>query len=92
MSKSKRYDFKPVVVDWRGLKRMGWPFSRVETVERNNGRYPKFTKLGEHQNARLIWRVKDVLDYFERHGLRVTEDWYASDNEEHATGKMEAAE
>ena len=91
--KIKRPGFLPVVVDWIGLKAMGWPFSRVETMQRNDGRYPKFYKLGPHHNARVVWRVKDVLDYFESHGLRVAEDWYRSllDDEERTT-KLEAAE
>jgi hypothetical protein len=92
MPKTKRYGFKPLVVDWNGLKAMGWPFSRVETVERNNGRYPKFTKLGPHRNARLVWRTQDVLAYFERHGLEVTQDWYAPDEKERTIESLEAAE
>jgi hypothetical protein len=87
--------FKPVVVDWNGLKRMGWPFSKTQTTDSkraDKAGYPKFKKLGTDRNSRLVWRVKDVLDYFERHGLRVTEDWYALDDEECTTTIREAAE
>jgi hypothetical protein len=77
MPKIKHCSFKPVVVDWDGLKQMGWPFCRTETVERNGGRYPQSFTLGNHFNARRLWRVAEVLAYFEKHGLRVTEDWYA---------------
>jgi hypothetical protein len=92
--KIKNPGFRPVVVDWYGLRAMGWPFSRVETTQRNvDGRYPQFSKLGPHHNARVLWRVADVLAYFEAHGLPVTEDWYRSllDDEEERTDK-EAAE
>jgi hypothetical protein len=80
MPTTKHFRFKPVVVDWCGLKCMGWPFSRTETDRgEEEGRYPKSYKLGRHPNSRRVWRVKDVLEYFEAHGLRVTEDWLAPD-------------
>ena len=51
MSKTKRsYSYKPVVVDWNGLKAIGWPFCRTETIDeerRARGGYPKFYKLGK---------------------------------------------
>ena len=71
---------KPLVVDWRVLKRIGWPFCRAETDRgEDDGRYPKSFKLGTHRNSRRLWRVADVLAYFESHGLQVTKDWYSSD-------------
>jgi hypothetical protein len=89
--KVKRYGFKPLVVDWNGLKAMGWPFCREETVARNCGRYPESITLGKHLNARRLWRVSDVLDYFERHGLKVRDDWYRSPDEELATMEDEGS-
>jgi hypothetical protein len=69
---------KPLVVDWRGLKKIGWPFCRAETDRgEHDGRYPKSVKLGKHRNSRRMWRVVDVLAYFEAHGLKVTDDWNA---------------
>jgi predicted DNA-binding transcriptional regulator AlpA len=40
--------------------------------------FPKCTKLGPHRNSPVVWRVSDVLAYYEAHGLKVTEDYNAS--------------
>ena len=70
---------RPLIVDWKGLKKVGWPFCRAETDRgEKDGRYPKSRKLGTHRNSRRVWRISDVLAYFEAHGLNVTEDWNAS--------------
>lgn len=92
---------KPLMVDWKGLKRMGWPYSRTQTwrlmadtvmvtekvkgqktrVAReipNPDRFPTCFKLTVHQSGRVVWRVNDVLAYFEGHGLAVSQDWFAS--------------
>jgi hypothetical protein len=41
-------------------------------------RFPACRKLGKHRNAHVVWRVGDVLAYFEAHGLSVTADWHSS--------------
>lgn len=70
-----------LIVDWKGLKQMGWPFSRAHTwrmmFDPNyaSDRFPRCHKLGKHRNSHPVWRVRDVLAHFEAHGLRVTEDW-----------------
>ncbi len=75
---------KPLVVDWRGLKKMGWPYGRTHTWRLMfdpdyacDGGFPPCRKLGKHRNAHVVWRVAEVLAYFEAHGLRVTADWQA---------------
>lgn len=74
---------RPLIVDWRGLKRMGWPFSRSHTdrlmydPEYADRRFCECHKLGTHRNSHPMWRVAEVLAYFEAHGLKVTDDWYA---------------
>jgi hypothetical protein len=89
---------RPLFVDWKSLKRMGWPYSRVHTwrmmkpmvpepgkkrkgeVTRlipNPDPFPLSHKLSNHWNAHPVWRVTEVLAYFEAHGLQVTDDWYA---------------
>lgn len=91
---------RPLIVDWKGLKEMGWPRSRAHTwrmmeptilrssgskrkgtfrewVEPNPDRFPRCTKLGVFDNSPPVWRVSDVLAYFEAHGLEVTQDWLA---------------
>ncbi|HVX90242.1 MAG TPA: hypothetical protein VHC20_01240 [Candidatus Paceibacterota bacterium] len=40
--------------------------------------FPRCRKLGKHRNSHPVWRVSDVLTYFEAHGLSVTEDWNTS--------------
>lgn len=69
---------KPLIVGWRKLKEMGWPYSRAETWRRmSRGDFPKASKLGKHRNAHPVWRVTEVLSYLESYGLKVTDDWYA---------------
>jgi hypothetical protein len=55
----------------RGEKR------RVAEVIPNPDPFPSCAKLGYHRNAHPVWRVSDVLAYFEAHGLAVTRDWEA---------------
>ena len=67
-----------VIVDWRGLKAMGWPYSRAHTwrmMEAKDDPFPRCFKLRKHRNSHPVWRVREVLAYFEAHGLKVTEDW-----------------
>lgn len=92
---------RPLIVDWNGLKKMGWPYSRVHTrrlmqkeiivshvVDRESGKreyriipnplpFPAAAQLGSFPNSPFVWRVTDVLSYFEANGLSVKEDWYA---------------
>lgn len=74
---------KPLVVDWKGLKRMGWPYSRTNTWRMMfdsayaENAFPRCRKLGKHRSAHVVWRVAEVLAYFEAHGLRVSADWQA---------------
>jgi predicted DNA-binding transcriptional regulator AlpA len=72
---------RPLVVDWKGLKKMGWPYSRANTWrmmfddDYADNRFPRCRKLGKHRNAHVVWRVAEVLAHFEARDLRVTEDW-----------------
>lgn len=72
---------KPLIVNWKGLRGMGWPFSRAHTwrlmfdPDYADDPFPRCRKLGKHRNSPPVWRVMDVLAYFEAHGLQVTEDW-----------------
>ena len=69
---------KPLVVDWKGLKKMGWPFCRAETDRGEKAkRYPKSFKLGIDRNSRRLWKVSDVLAWLKAHGIDVTDDWNA---------------
>jgi len=94
------FNVKPLVVDWNGLKRMGWPYCRAHTyrlmepmirdpkqrVKRgqeprmipNPDPFPRCGKLTSHRNGHPMWRVAEVLAYFEAHGLAVYKDWHNS--------------
>jgi hypothetical protein len=74
---------KPLIVGWRDLKLMGWPYSRTQTgrmmydPDYVDARFPAARKLGSHRNSHPVWLVSEVLAYFEDHGLSVTRDWLA---------------
>jgi predicted DNA-binding transcriptional regulator AlpA len=74
---------RPVVVDWKGLKRLGWPLSRSHTwrlmydPDYEVIRFPRCFNLGSHRNSRPVWRVKEVLAYLDACGLCASEDWNA---------------
>jgi len=55
-----------ILVDWKRLKAMGWPYSRTSTYRMvADGRFPKFLKLGPARGARIAWRWKDIKSFFE---------------------------
>ena len=74
---------RPLIVDWKGLKRMGWPFSRAHTwrlmfdPDYAGNAFPACRKLGKHHNSHPVWRVSDVIAYFKTFGLDVIDDWNA---------------
>jgi hypothetical protein len=64
-----------LIVDWKGLKEMGWPYSRAHTwrlmsdPKYADRRFPACSKLGPHKNSHPMWLVEKVLSYFKDHGL-----------------------
>ena len=52
--------------------------TKEERVIPNPDPFPQGAKLGWHKSSPYVWRVVDVLAYYERHGLQVTEDWHSS--------------
>ena len=91
---------KPLIVDFEGLKALGWPYGktqtwrlmrqtitisrkaegkrRVTTVIPNPDIFPASHKICSHFNSPPMWKVSEVLRYFEARGLRVTDDWNRS--------------
>lgn len=60
-----------LLVDWKSLQAMGWPYSRVHTWRMmQEGRFPQAVKLGRHRNAHPVWRLRDILNAFELFGLK----------------------
>jgi hypothetical protein len=55
---------KPLIVDWKGLKRMGWPYSRTQTgrmmfdPDYAERRFPACRKLGSHRNSHRLARQR----------------------------------
>jgi hypothetical protein len=41
--------------------------------------FPACHKLRQTRNSHPLWRVREVLAYFEAHGLKVTDDFDAPD-------------
>ena len=61
---------KRMIVDWKGLKALGWPYSRAHTWRMmRDGRFCQNFKLGGHRNAHPVWRLRDVLQWLELYGL-----------------------
>ncbi len=55
-----------LLVDWKGLKKYGWPYSRAHTWRMiNEGRFPAPLKFGKHPGSRVAWRWKDVSSFFD---------------------------
>jgi hypothetical protein len=62
-----------MLVDWKTLKALGWPYSRTHTVRlMSAGMFPQSFKLTDHPNGHPVWRIKDVLNHFESRGLVLT--------------------
>lgn len=51
--------------------------TRVAEEIPNPDPFPQCFKLGVFVNSPPVWRVAEVLAYFEAHGLAVTQDWQA---------------
>jgi predicted DNA-binding transcriptional regulator AlpA len=63
-----------LLVDWKGLKALGWPYSRVHTWRlMSEGRFPRAHKLGRHRNSHPVWKLTDILKAFETYGLVFTD-------------------
>jgi predicted DNA-binding transcriptional regulator AlpA len=54
------------LVDWKNLKKLGWPYSRAHTWRMiKEGRFPTPIKFGKHPGSRVAWRWKDVSGFFD---------------------------
>lgn len=63
-----------LLVDWKGLKAFGWPYSRAHTWRlMEAGKFPQSIKLTEHRNSHPVWKLKDILAYLESRGLVLTD-------------------
>ena len=64
-----------LLVDWKGLKQLGWPYSRAHTWRlMESESFPRCFKLGKHRNSHPVWWLADILSHFRHHGLPVPAD------------------
>ena len=55
-----------LLVDWKTLKKLGWPYSRAHTFRLIAAeKFPKPKKFGDHPGARVAWRWHEVKPYLE---------------------------
>ena len=55
-----------MLVDWKGLKAMGWPYSRQHTYRLVwQGRLAAPLKFGNYRRARIAWRLSDIESFLE---------------------------
>jgi predicted DNA-binding transcriptional regulator AlpA len=70
---------KRLLVDWKGLKQLGWPYSRAHTWRLMEAEsFPRCFKLGKHRNSHPVWWLADILGHFRHLGLPVPADWELS--------------
>jgi predicted DNA-binding transcriptional regulator AlpA len=56
-----------LLVDWKTLKTLGWPYSRTHTWRMiSAGRFPAPIKFGEHPKSRVAWYWKDIEEQLRR--------------------------
>lgn len=64
---------KRLIVDWKGLKALGWPYSRTHTWRMMaSGDFPKASKLSNHPHSHPVWKLTDILAHLESRGLVLT--------------------
>ena len=57
---------EPILVDWKALKKYGWPYSRMHTSRLvAAGKFPAPRKYGTHPSARVAWLWKDIRNHLE---------------------------
>ena len=76
------------LVDWKGLKALGWTYSRAHTWRLmsdgwehttsgawvvNTDPFPRCVKLGHTVNGHPVWQMSELIKYFEAHGLTIDE-------------------
>ena len=53
------------IVDWKGLKGLGWPYSRTQTWRlMKAGKFPKSFKLANYRNSHPVWWLREIIGFF----------------------------
>jgi predicted DNA-binding transcriptional regulator AlpA len=59
------------VVDWKGLKALGVPYSRAHIWRMMAvGDFPQAFKLGRHRNSHPVWWLYEILEWLHAHASR----------------------
>jgi hypothetical protein len=66
---------EPTITRSKGGKRNG---TYRQWVEPNPDPFPLCHKLNNYRHSHPVWIVREVIAYFERHGLDITADWQRS--------------
>jgi predicted DNA-binding transcriptional regulator AlpA len=57
-----------LLVDWKALKALGWPYSRTHTWRLiDKGAFPRPLKFGDHPKSRVAWYWRDIEEYLKVH-------------------------
>ncbi len=52
------------VVDWKGLKALGIPYSRAHIWRlMSAGDFPRAFKLGKHRNSHPVWWLSEITEW-----------------------------
>jgi len=56
------------VVNWKGLKALGIPYSRAHIWRlMGSGSFPRAFKLGSHRNSPPVWWLSEIIEWLEAH-------------------------
>ena len=59
------------VVDWKGLKAIGVPYSRAPIWRMMDaGDFPRAFKLGKHRNSHPVWWLTEIFEWLKAHASR----------------------
>jgi predicted DNA-binding transcriptional regulator AlpA len=59
------------VVDWKGLKALGIPYSRAHISRlMDSGDFPRAFKLGRHRNSHPVWWLAEISGWLTAHASR----------------------
>jgi predicted DNA-binding transcriptional regulator AlpA len=59
------------VVDWKGIKSLGVPYSRAHIWRMMKaGEFPQCFKLGKHRNSHPVWWLSAVVAWLRDHANR----------------------
>jgi predicted DNA-binding transcriptional regulator AlpA len=62
----------PLLITWKQLKALGWPYSRVDTWRKMRaGKFPQCVKLYEDRNSHPVWPYADIIKFLKSRGINI---------------------